>query len=212
MSVYVVGPNTVILTPRAMTFTFPLPRLTTAVMLSVLAVIASPDSLASQQRPGNPSLTQSGPLIQSTGRTVQVDDATFRIPDGHVFRTVYEINVADTAGPNQQLGTIARYVNLHARHGIPKERVHAAAVVHGTGWMSLLSDSAYGARFGGRANPSKRLVEELLANNVQLVMCGQTAGFRGVKREELLPGVQLAISAMTALSVFQSQGYQFIPW
>jgi intracellular sulfur oxidation DsrE/DsrF family protein len=90
--------------------------------------------------------------------------------------------------------------------------VHAAAVVHGTGWMSLLSDSAYGARFGGKSNPSKRLVEELLASNVQLVMCGQTAGFRGVKREELLPGVQLAISAMTALSVFQSQGYQFIPW
>ncbi len=78
--------------------------------------------------------------------------------------------------------------------------------------MSLLSDSAYGARFGGQANPSKRLVEELLANNVQLVLCGQTAGFRGVKREELLPGVQLAISAMSALNVFQAQGYQFNPW
>jgi intracellular sulfur oxidation DsrE/DsrF family protein len=179
--------------------------------LCVVAFVTAPMVLAAQL-PGAPGLTQSGPLIQSTGRTVRVDDATFRIPDGHVFRTVYEINVADTAGPNQQLGTIARYVNLHARHGIPKERVHAAAVVHGTGWMSLLSDSAYGARFGGKSNPSKRLVEELLASNVQLVMCGQTAGFRGVKREELLPGVQLAISAMTALSVFQSQGYQFIPW
>jgi hypothetical protein len=78
--------------------------------------------------------------------------------------------------------------------------------------MSLLSDSAYGQRYGGRPNPSKRLVEELLANNVQLVLCGQTAGFRGVRREELLPGVQLGISAMTALNVFQAQGYQFNPW
>ena len=83
---------------------------------------------------------------------------------------------------------------------------------HGSGWMAILSDSAYGARFGGKPNPSKRLVEELLANNTQLVLCGQTAGFRGVKREELLPGVQLAISAMTAFNVFQSQGYQFNPW
>jgi len=157
-------------------------------------------------------MTQSGPLIQSAGPTVEVDDATFVIPDGHVFKAVYVIDRADTAGINQQLTTIARFLNLHARHGIPRERLHAAAVVHGTGWMSLLSDSAYGARSGGKANPSKRLVEELLANNVQLVLCGQTAGFRGVKREELLPGVKLAISAMTALNVFQAQGYQFNPW
>ena len=125
---------------------------------------------------------------------------------------MYVIDRADTAGANQQLTTIARFLNLHARHGVPRERLHAAAVVHGTGWMSLLSDSAYGARFGGKANPSRRMVEELLATNVQLVLCGQTAGFRGVKREELIPGVQLAISAMTALNVFQAQGYQYNPW
>jgi hypothetical protein len=32
-----------------------------------------------------------------------------------------------------------------------------------------------------------------------------------VKHHEF-PGVQLALSATTALSVFQSQGYPFIPW
>jgi len=186
---------------------------TTAAALFLLATLTVPAALAAQQRlPKVPGSTQSGPLIQSTGASVEVNDATFTIPDGHIFKAVYVIDRADTAGVNQQLTTIARFLNLHARHGIPKERLYAAAVVHGTGWMSLLSDSAYGARFRGKANPSKRLVEELLANNVQLVLCGQTAGFRGVKREELLPGVQLAISAMTALNVFQAQGYQFNPW
>ena len=197
--------------------TAPVPRrlTTTAAVLvglgaaAVLATLALAAPLAAQQRPG---LTQSGPVIQSTGQSVKVDDATFAIPEGHLFKAVYVIDRADTTGANQQLTTIARFLNLHARHGVPKERLSAAAVVHGSGWMSLLSDSAYGARFGGKPNPSKRLVEELLANNVQLVLCGQTAGFRGVKREELLPGVQLAISAMTALNVFQAQGYQFNPW
>jgi len=197
--------------------TAPAPRslTTTAAVLvgigaaAVLATLALATPLAGQQRPG---LTQSGPVIQSTGQSVKVDDATFVIPEGHVFKAVYVIDRADTTGANQQLTTIARFLNLHVRHGIPKERLFAAAVVHGSGWMSLLSDSAYGARFGGKPNPSKRLVEELLANSVQLVLCGQTAGFRGVKREELLPGVQLAISAMTALNVFQAQGYQFNPW
>jgi intracellular sulfur oxidation DsrE/DsrF family protein len=191
-------------------------RLTTtaAVCLAVAALalagpIGLPSPLSAQSRPG---LTPSGPVIQSTGQSVKVDDATFTIPAGHVFKAVYVIDKADTTVVSQQLTTIARFLNLHARHGIPKDRLFAAAVVHGSGWMSLLSDSAYGARFAGKPNPSKRLVEELLANNVQLVLCGQTAGFRGVKREELLPGVQLGISAMTALNVFQAQGYQLNPW
>lgn len=186
-------------------------RLTSAVALSLVAAVAVPSTLAAQ-RGAIPGMTPNGPVITSTGQSVTVPDADFPIPAGHVFRNVYVIDKADTNSVNQQLTTIARFLNLHARNGIPRDRLFAAAVVHGTGWWSLLSDSAYGARFGGKANPSKRLVEELLANNVQLVLCGQTAGFRGVKKQELLPGVQLAISAMTALNVFQSQGYQWIPW
>jgi intracellular sulfur oxidation DsrE/DsrF family protein len=182
-----------------------------AVALAVLA-LAAPTSLAAQRPVSGPGLTQSGPLIQSGGRTVEVRDADFAIPEGHVFKAVYVIDQADTSSASQQLSTIARFLNLHVRHGIPKERLHAAAVVHGSGWMSLLSDSAHAARFPGKVNPSRRLVEELLANGVQLVLCGQTAGFRGVRKEELLPGVQLGISAMTALNVFQAQGYQFNPW
>lgn len=189
------------------------------VAFSVFGSLAAPVTLAAQQQPPQPpplsnvpGATQSGPIIQSTGRSVKVDDPTFRIPSDHVFKAVYVIDTADSVGTNQQLTTIARFLNLSARNGVPNERVRAAGVVHGSGWMSLLSDSAYGARFSGKPNPSKQLVEELLANGVQLVLCGQTAGFRGVKREELLPGVQLAISAMSALNVFQAQGYQFNPW
>jgi len=178
--------------------------------LSLFAALA-PLGVAAQ-RPDAPGIQRSGPVIQSAGPTVKVEHPSFVVPDGHVFRAVYEINRGDTAVVNEQLTTIARFLNLHSRHGIAKERVHAAAVIHGTGWMAILSDSAYGVRFGGKPNPSRRLVEELLANNVQLVLCGQTAGMRGVRREELLPGVHLAISAMTALNVFQTQGYQFNPW
>jgi len=177
---------------------------------AVLALLF-PASLAAQ-RPDAAGLTRSGPVIESTGPTVKVDNPTFAIPAGHVFKAVYEINRSDTAAVSEQLTTVARFINLHARHGIPRERVQAAAVFHGSGWMALLTDSAYGARFSGKPNPSRRLVEELLAYGVQLVLCGQTAGMRGVRREELLPGVQVAISAMSAINVFQTQGYQFNPW
>ncbi|MBK6489417.1 MAG: DsrE family protein [Gemmatimonadetes bacterium] len=190
-------------------------RLFVAARRSALALGASVALLpasALAQRPDPVGMTRSGPVIQSAGPTVKVDDPTFMIPAGHDFKSVFEINVGDTATVNQQLVTVARFLNVHVRHGIPKDRVHAAAVIHGSGWMAILSDSAYGARFAGKANPSRPLVEELLANGVQLVLCGQTAGMRGVDRRELLPGVKLGISAMTALNVFQAQGYQFNPW
>lgn len=154
----------------------------------------------------------SGPVINSGGMSASVADADFRIPAGHVFKVMWEINVGDTTSAAAQLGTIARFYNLHARNGIPIERLHGAGVVHGTGWWALLSDSAFAARFGGKSNPSRVLVEELLANGAKLVLCGQTAAVRGVRREELLPGVQLAISAMTALNVLAEDGYRLNPW
>lgn len=181
-------------------------------LLVVSAVALHLPAALAAQRPDVAGLTRSGPVIESTGPTVRVDNPSFTIPAGHVFKAVYEINRGDTALVSEQLTTVARFINLHARHGIPRERVQAAAVFHGTGWMALLSDSAHGARYGGKPNPSRRLVEELLAYGVPLVLCGQTAGMRGVRREELAPGVQVAISAMTAINVFQAQGYQFNPW
>lgn len=190
----------------------PAPRHRAGALLVVATVALHLPAALAAQRPDVAGLTRSGPVIESAGPTVMVDNPTFALPAGHVFKAVFEINRGDTAVVSEQLTTVARFLNLHARHGIPRERVQAAAVVHGSGWMALLTDSAYGARFAGRPNPSRRLVEELLADGVPLVLCGQTAGMRGVRREELLPGVQVAISAMSALNVFQAQGYQFNPW
>lgn len=177
-----------------------------------LVSLGLPAAGAAQQSP--PGMQASGPRIASAGPTFAVENPTFEAPADHVFRAVFEIDQSDADGTqmNPQLVTIARFLNLHARHGVPDARVHAAAVVHGGGWTALMTDEAYGARFEGRANPTRALVEELVANGVQLVLCGQTAGARGVHRDDLLPGVQLGLSAMTALNVFQAQGYQFNPW
>lgn len=184
----------------------PLPALALALSLGLPGAAAAQQPTAGMQ--------PSGPRIQSGGPTFGVESPSFVAPADHVFRAVFEINQGDSDGTqlNPQLNTVARFLNLHARHGVPDDRVHAAAVIHGGGWTALMSDEAYGARFEGKTNPTRALVEELLANGVQLVLCGQTAGARNVRQEELLPGVQIGLSAMTALNVFQAQGYQFNPW
>lgn len=158
------------------------------------------------------SLQMSGPLIPSGGPSFQVPDATFPIPTGHVFRVLWTLNQhGDSSQVNAQMGTIARFFNLHARHGIAKEHLRAAAVVNGNAWVALLTDEAYQRRYG-RPNPSKTLVQELLAAGTRFAVCGQTALSMGVRSEELLPGVQMAISAMTALNVFSADGYRLQTW
>ena len=178
--------------------------------LAALPALVAPAE-AQAQRPG---MQGSGPVINSGGPTFLVEGATFEVPEGHEFKAVWEIvtRQEDVSQVHPDFVTIARFLNLHVRHGVPEEQVHAAAVVHGGGWVALLHDDAFGERFDGQANPTKTMIEELLANGVEIVLCGQTAGARGVDPAELLPGVQLGWSAMTALNIFQTDGYQLNPW
>lgn len=182
-----------------------------AVLGTLVVSLAAP---VAAQPPAIPGQQPSGPVIQSTGMSIKVDNPTFTVPDDHVFKAVFVIDAGgtDTVRVNAQLTTVARFYNINVRHGYPEARVHAAAVVHGSGWQSLLTDSAFAARFGGKPNPSRRLVEELVQHGAQLVLCGQTAGARGIRREELIPGVKVAISAMAALNVLQGDGYRYNPW
>ena len=161
-----------------------------------------------------PGQQMSGPIIQSAGPSFTVDAPTFPIPSGHTFKALFIINAGggDSVKVNELLTTMARYFNLHARNGIADDHVRGAAVFHGNGWPAILNDSSFVARFGGKGNPSKRLVEELVQHGATLILCGQTAGNRGIRREELLPGVKVAMSAMSAVEYLQSEGYRLIPW
>ncbi len=191
-------------------FALPIRSFTTAALACALAA-----PLAAQSAPAPlPGGQATGPIIQSSGMSFKVDDPTFPMPANHVFKAFFVVNAGggDTLRVNEQVTTMARYFNLHARNGIAEDHVKAAAVFHGMGWPALLSDSAFAARFGGTTNPSHKLVEELVAHGATLVLCGQTAGRNGIRREELLPGVKVAISAMSAVELLQSRGFHLIPW
>ena len=45
---------------------------------------------------------------------------------------------------------------------------------------------------------------------VEIIMCGQTASYRGVTKENSNPDIKFALSAMTALIQYQNSGYRFI--
>lgn len=177
----------------------------------LLAVLHAPSAVSAQTTPVRMT---TGPVIHSAGPTFGVENPSFVMPADHEYRVVWEIKegASEPTGVDPEFTTMARFFNLHGRHGVDPDQIHLAAVVHGSGWHALLSDEAYAERFDGLSNPSRELIQELLAHGTEIVLCGQTAGSRGVEQNELLPGVKMGLSAMTALHWFQSRGYTFNPW
>ncbi len=188
-------------------------RVARTALPTVILALVLPTALRAQAAP-LPGQQATGPVIQSAGPSFKVENPTFEVPKGHVFKAVFVINAGggDSVKVNEQLTTIARFYNIHVRHGYDEKNVKAAAVVHGQGFPALLTDSAFAVRYNGKPNPSRKLVEELLQHGAQIVLCGQTAGGRNIRRDELIPGVKVAVSAMTAMNVLQSQGFLYNPW
>jgi intracellular sulfur oxidation DsrE/DsrF family protein len=70
-----------------------------------------------------------------------------------------------------------------------------------------LTDEGHQQRYGV-PNPNRELVEQLMEANVEVIMCGQSSKTRDLPKEELIPGVKIALSAMTANIQLQNQGYR----
>lgn len=172
----------------------------------IALLIPAAASLGAQQSP------QTGPVIASAGGAFAVEGPEFVTPTGHTFRPLYMVSQSGGRDKvNDSFDTAARFFNMHARAGIPLERIQVAIVVRGPASVDLLNDAEYRKRFGV-ANPNAKTLEELMKAGAKVIFCGQTAAARGVTKEMLMPGVQVALSAMTALVTLQDQGYRLIPF
>ncbi len=154
---------------------------------------------------------QSGPIIEKYGAVYDIEDADFTADPNRWYRVVFDV-AESPGGPaevNALINTVARFLNMHARAGVPRERMQVAFVLHGGGAKDALNDEAYRRRFQTH-NPNRELLEALQAAGVDIYLCGQSAHFRGFSREELAAPVKVALSAMTVLVTLQTDGYQLI--
>lgn len=182
------------------------------VMLTLLSCTDA-DTRDQASQASQTSQATTGPVVNAGGPTYRVANPTFETPMDRMYKAVFELRApaGSPERPNQNLNTMARYLNMHARAGVPGENVRVAGVVHGGASLELLRDEYYQAAHGVD-NPNKDLIAEIIAGGGQVILCGQTAGSRGIDAGQLLPGVQLALSAMTAMTVLQQDGYQVILW
>lgn len=142
---------------------------------------------------------EAGKTIPTFGKIAAVADADLVIPPDMEFRVAFDVGKQSDPGQiNRTLDSAARFINMHVEAGVAKENIHVAVVVHGSAALDLTRHEVYRKLHGGKDNANVDALNALMDNNTEIYLCGQTAAYRGVGKDDLVPGVKLALSAMTA--------------
>ena len=143
-----------------------------------------------------------GPVIEDYGPVADVD-VTVTIPKDARFRHSYDVSTRAEEGElNRSLVTAARFINMLGRAGVSEDRIELAVVVHGQAIFDV----------SGGASASADLVATLIDHGVRIIVCGQSAAYYDVETDDILPGVEMAMSAMTVHALLQQQGYTLNPF
>ncbi len=170
--------------------------------LLVAAVLLAASAAQAQQ-----SRFTTGPVISDYGPVAEIESAA-PVPPETVFKVAFDVSEAGTAGQiSRRLESPARFLNMHVRAGVPLENIHLVVVVHGPAARDLMIEPR-----PGESNANAGLVAALVANGVDIVLCGQTAANAGIEPDSLLPGVRLSLSAMTTFALLQQDGYTVNPF
>ncbi len=152
-----------------------------------------------------------GPVIKDYGKHANVlQDLVLN--KTAKFKLVFDISEQGKVGViNRKIETLARFINMHVANGIAPENIHLALVVHGKAGFDLIKTKLYQEKFQHN-NANAELLVQLMENRVEVYLCGQSAAYYDISNEMLQPGIKMALSAMTAHAVLQSEGYQLNPF
>lgn len=170
---------------------------------TLLAVASLALPLAAAPALAGPEDFGPGPLITEYGQIAGVD-LTTALPEGATFKVAFDTATGSEEGSlNRTLTSAARFLNMHVANGVEAENLHLAIVIHGGAVDDVASATAAG---------NADLVATLLEHDVRVIVCGQSAAYYDVAREDLLPGVEMALSAMTAHALLQQDEYTLNPF
>lgn len=154
---------------------------------------------------------KSGPIIKNYGKVWAIENPDYKVNKDTTFKAVFDImnSPEDSSQLNTSIETAARFLNMHAQSGVPLEQLKVALVIHNKASKDVISSKAYKAKYGVD-NPNEDLLKALMKAGAQIIFCGQSSASRGFPKEDLIDGVQLSLSAMTALIQLQDENYRLI--
>ena len=149
------------------------------------------------------SAFRTGPIFEEFGAHAPVEGIDTFAPDTE-FAIAFDVaGQADAGTRNRGFESAARFINMHASHAVDPAKKRIAVVLWGGAVKDLLD---------AEDNHSRAMVTQLLDYGVRFIVCGQSAAGQGVAKSELIPGVEIALSAMTAHALLQQQGYTVNPF
>ncbi len=153
-----------------------------------------------------------GPVFKDFGKIADVK-TSLQIPKAMKFKVAFDMSKAAEPGKvNRNLDTLARFINMHVANGVEAKNIEVAMVVHGKSVADLSKDKFYNKLFTDKNNTNKDIINQLTNFGVKIYVCGQSAAYYGLKQEDLLPNVEMALSAMTAHAILHDQGYSLNPF
>ena len=174
--------------------------------LIFLALLASP--AAAQDM----SAFKTGPVFETFGPHAPVEGIG-EVPADTEFAHAFDVSKPGEEGArNREFESAARFINMHAAAGVDPDNIRVAVVVHGKATLDLLSAEGWAAHELASENPNAAMIREMLDEGVRFILCGQSAAAYGVSSDQLIPGVELALSAMTAHALLQQRGYTVNPF
>lgn len=177
------------------------------ILVSAIAICCAASAATAQSPAFHP-----GPLIPEFGPVAAVETSV-PIPQNTVFSVAFDVSERAEAGEiNRTLASAARFLNMHVEAGMPIENLRVTVVVHGQASLDLTQHEFYRHRQDGADNANASAIAILLRNNVEIHLCGQSAAYYEISPDDLLPGVQMSLSAMTSHALLQQQGFTLNPF
>lgn len=164
---------------------------------------------------------KAGPVFDRFGPHAPVEGMGEISPDTE-FSIAFDVaQAAEDGTPNRGFESAARFTNMHVAAGVDPDNIRLVVVVHGKASLDLLNNAAWAARQpvvreGGEEeapdNPSAAMIAEMMDAGVRFVLCGQSGAANEIAQDDLVPGVETALSAMTAHAILQQRGYTVNPF
>lgn len=151
------------------------------------------------------------PLVKGFGGVSAISIPAEKPDPGQTYNIVVEVNT-DNPKPemiHELMEKIASIANLHVLGGVSPERLHVVAVIHGPAAMFLQHDSVYLRKYNV-PNPNLPLFTALKKSGIRMLVCAQSMVKRNIDPATIAPELEIALSAMTAISTYQRRGYMLL--
>ena len=169
----------------------------------IVLLLALPFGLLAQER--------KNPVIPSYGSIFDIPYATVKPDPSLDYNIVIELLTPEESPSvvNTALDNVARLMNLHVVGGVRFEKLHVVVALHKEAIFTLMDNDAYKNKFK-TDNPNLGLLKELQDAGVKIVACGQSLLKRNVDYKKLAPGVEVATSMLTTVTMYQLKGYAML--